>query len=63
MLVAVCWAMVMSTAMITRLSAFIAGMREFRTDWTKHYADENILEWYDRGRDLAHRLTFRHWDS
>ena len=41
--------------------AFVWGILEFRTDLTKHY-DYPLIEDYDRGRDLAHKLTLRRWD-
>lgn len=47
---------------IESLVAFIVGMREFRSDVTTSY-DDDLIEAYDRGRDFAHRLTFRHWDN
>lgn len=50
------------------LTAFLNGMREFRTDFTTRYCDE--IGYYDHrdvaydwGREWAHRLTFRHWDE
>lgn len=42
--------------------AFLNGMREFRTDFTTHYDDYDLLCTYDKGRDVAHRITFRYWD-
>lgn len=47
---------------MTRFVAFLYGVMEFRSDITLHYDDLDDALWYDRGRDLAHRLTFRHWD-
>lgn len=44
------------------VQAFIRGMIEFRSDVTWGSDDLEIMEWYDAGRDLSHRLTFRHWD-
>lgn len=44
------------------LNAFLRGMAEFRLGATTHYSDD-LIESYDRGRELAHRLTLRHWDS
>lgn len=41
---------------------FLLGMWEFRSDLTTHFNGEWI-ETYDWGREWAHRLTFRHWDS
>lgn len=42
--------------------AFILGVIEFRSDLTRAYDDLGLLEAYDIGRDLAHRLTFRKFD-
>lgn len=43
------------------LRAFLLGLLEFRSDSTTSY-DPPLIEVYDAGRDLAHRLTLRHWD-
>jgi len=43
--------------------AFACGFLEFRSDVTRHYADRDLLLAYDRGRDFAHRVTFRRWDA
>ena len=45
-----------------KLRAFMLGVREFRLTFTTHYADPNLLEAYDTGREWAHRLTFRHFE-
>jgi hypothetical protein len=45
-----------------KIAAFINGMKEFRLTLTTHYDDAALLEAYDAGRELAHRLTFRHFD-
>jgi hypothetical protein len=50
------------TELLTRLRAFLLGMREFRTDFTTNPGDD-LIEDYDRGRDLAHALTLRRWDG
>ena len=34
------------------------GIREFRCGITTHF-EEDLIEWYDRGREFAHILTFR----
>ena len=47
--------------MIKKLKAYLHGMWEFRQDFTTHYGWD-LIDYYDRGRDMAHRLTFRHWD-
>lgn len=44
------------------LWAFLNGMREFRTQFTTHYADWHLAVAYDWGREWAHRLTFRYFD-
>jgi hypothetical protein len=38
--------------------AFFKGMKEFRSDITTHYGVD-LIEYYDSGRDLSHKLTFR----
>ena len=48
--------------MFDRTRAFVNGVWEFRSDWTKTYMDHNLLYWYDLGRETAHRLTFRLFD-
>lgn len=47
--------------MLARIVAFVLGMTEFRSDLTRHY-DHPLIEDYDRGRELAHRLTLRRFD-
>lgn len=44
---------------MTKLRAFILGVVEFRLSFTTHFEDEALLEAYDTGRELAHKLTFR----
>lgn len=44
------------------LMAFLKGVREFRRSFTTHYDDDNLLEWYDRGRELAHVVTLRRYE-
>lgn len=42
---------------------FWLGVREFRSAWTTHFDDyENQLA-YDKGRELAHMLTFRRYEQ
>lgn len=38
------------------------GVREFRSDYTRHYHDWDEGISYDCGRELAHIVTFRRWD-
>lgn len=40
--------------------AFITGIIEFRSDFTTHF--DNI-EAYDLGRELAHLITFRKFET
>ena len=48
---------------ILHLKAFFLGMFEFRTSWTTSYDDYDLMETYDMGRELAHRLTFRKFEE
>ena len=54
---------------MNKLLAFLNGMREFRSDFTTNYdhveTDEGdaLQEAYDLGREWAHRLTLRRYDS
>lgn len=47
------------------LKAFLLGMREFRHDFTWLGLDDRdeISRAYDWGREWAHRLTFRYWET
>lgn len=49
------------------IRAFALGLLEFRRDVTTSFVGESNehakYEWYDLGRDLAHRLTLRTWDE
>lgn len=40
------------------IHAFLLGIREFRSQVTTSF-DSPLIEAYDTGRDLAHRLTLR----
>lgn len=44
---------------------FILGMWEFRSSVTTHVSDDdqNLIDAYDWGREWAHRLTFRKFES
>lgn len=44
------------------IKAFWLGIREFRLGMTTAYRDDNLREWYDRGRELAHKLTLRRYE-
>lgn len=45
-----------------RIHAFLLGMAEFRSSFTTRLSGD-LLETYDSGRDLAHRLTLRQFDE
>ena len=45
------------------LKAFFVGMSEFRISMTTSYNNENMRVAYDRGRDMAHRLTLRRYED
>ena len=47
---------------MNQIKAFITGLREFRLSFTTHYESPELLEAYDMGRELAHRLTLRRFD-
>lgn len=47
---------------LTRARWFLLGMREYRLSCTANPMDDDLMDCYDRGRDFAHRITFRHWD-
>ncbi len=47
---------------ITQTRAFLRGMQEYRQSITTSSASYRMRDTYDRGRDLAHRLTFRRYD-
>lgn len=46
-----------------KVKAFLKGVQEFRSNWTTGYEDLAVLEVYDMGRELAHRLTFRRFEQ
>lgn len=45
-----------------RLQAFLFGMAEFRSFYTRHYSNYDLAHAYDLGREWAHRLTLRRYD-
>ena len=47
---------------MNRIKAFVLGVVEFRHDYTTN-PGEDLMETYDTGRELAHRLTLRRWDN
>ncbi len=48
--------------MLRHLTAYLNGIREFRSDLTTHY-DYPLIESYDRGREHAHRITRRRYET
>ena len=58
---------------MTKISAFLLGMIEFRSDCTTGFyyqteegnwdSDFGLLECYDSGRELAHKLTLRRYET
>ena len=45
------------------IAAFFNGMKEFRLSFTTHYENDTHIEWYDRGREFMHLITFRHFEQ
>jgi hypothetical protein len=43
--------------------AFILGLYEFRRMFTTSFDTHAEYAAYDKGRDLAHKLTLRYWDD
>ena len=42
--------------------AFILGIFEFWSPTTTNFDSDKLLNAYDRGRELAHKLTFRQFE-
>lgn len=45
-----------------RIKIFLLGMIEFRHNVTSHF-EGSELNTYDKGRDLAHLITLRFFDT
>lgn len=45
-----------------KFKAFTKGLLEFRSSCTTNYDDLNLVDSYDAGRELAHRITFRRYE-
>ena len=45
-----------------KLLAFITGMIEFKSDLTTNF-NSDLIETYDQGRELMHRLTCRRYEQ
>lgn len=48
--------------MLEPLFAFLWGVREFRSVFTRHYEDSSARDAYDWGREWAHRITLRRYE-
>jgi hypothetical protein len=46
-----------------KLTAFLFGLIEFRSSFTKRYEDYALALSYDRGRNFAHKLTFNRYEE
>lgn len=47
---------------MNKIKAFANGIKEFKNSETTHY-DENLIDYYDFGRELAHKFTFRIYEN
>ncbi len=43
--------------------AFLLGVWEFRLSFTTCYEDLGLESAYDKGREFAHKVTFRYFDG
>lgn len=48
---------------MTKIKAFFLGIAEFRSDLTTSFDDWETLDAYEWGREWAHRLTFRRFET
>lgn len=48
---------------MSTVCAFLLGMWEFRLSFTTAYHDPDLGAAYDRGRELAHKITLRQFDE
>jgi hypothetical protein len=48
---------------MAKLNAFLFGVIEFRSSFTKQYEDYDLALSYDRGRSFAHKLTFNKYEE
>ena len=44
------------------IKAILNGVQEFRSNSTTHY-EEDLINYYDFGRELAHTVTFGQFES
>lgn len=45
-----------------RINVFLAGFIDFRAPLVPFYADKRDYLWRNRGRNLAHRMTFHFFE-
>ena len=45
------------------IKAFILGIKEFKLTYTTHIENYHESVYYEKGRDLAHKITFRYFDD
>lgn len=43
------------------MKAFLYGVLEFRSDFTRNFGDNQMA--YEWGREWAHRITLRHYEN
>lgn len=43
--------------------SFLMGIWEFRVSFTTRYEDLELEMAYDKGREIAHKVTFRYFDE
>lgn len=46
-----------------KIKAFMCGVREFRLTYTTSHATLDERDAYDRGREMAHKLTGRRYET
>ena len=47
--------------MFAKIKFFLLGVIEFRSSFTTNAGE--LIEYYDTGRELAHKLTFRKFEQ
>jgi hypothetical protein len=45
------------------IKAFLLGVWEFRSSYTTHFDDWELMNSYDSGREFAHRFTIRKFET
>jgi hypothetical protein len=45
------------------IKAFLQGVAEFRLSFTTHYENPSLARAYDQGRELAHKVTLRRFET